>query len=190
MVLSLRDWGVVRARSRHRLLRAKRVLARGTFSAIFDGSRADTVLKLTLDRSQYVYMTDSLSPQGAYKPRLIEDFGAIGQTTQGHELYLIEVERLEKLPRGNAAARVARRVVKHFWQSGCKELPCEESAVKELDAGFAEFLSDLHAFITNFDFRFDAKVGSNFLYRSSENQLVVSDPVFDAELLAEALKRH
>lgn len=188
MVLYLRDWGVMRARRRHQLLRAKRVLARGTFCAVFEGSRADTVLKLTLDRSHYVYMTDSLSPQGTYKPRLIEDFGAIGQTTKGHELYLIEVERLEKLPRGNLAARVARRVVQHFRQSGYKELPCEEAAVRELDASFAEFLSDLNVFITNFGFRFDGKVGNNFMYRPSEDQLVVSDPVFDAQLLAEAHK--
>lgn len=186
MVLSLRDWGVVRARSRHPLLRGKRALARGTFSAVFEGASPTTVLKLTLDRSHYAYMTDYLAPQGVFKPRLVQDFGAIGQTTRGFELYLLEVERLEKLPRGNPSARVVRRVVKHYRDSGYKDLPCEASAVKELDEGFARFLADLNVFISNFDCRFDGKVGNNFLYRPSEDQLVVSDPVFDAQLLVTA----
>ncbi len=188
MLLKLRDWGVMRARSRHPALKGKRALARGTFCAVFEGSTPSTVYKLTLDRSHYAYMTDGLSPSGDFKPRLIEDFGTIGQTTSGLELYLLEVERLEKLPRGNSAAQVIRRVVKHYRNSGYKELPCEPGDVKGLDGKLARFLCQLNWFIQNFGYTFDGKVGNNFLYRPEDGHLVVSDPVFDAQLLKDSCR--
>lgn len=65
-----------------KLLLGRRTLGRGTFSAVFEGTTAESVLKLTMGPEQYAYMTDGQAPQGVYKPRLYADHGIVGNTSQ------------------------------------------------------------------------------------------------------------
>lgn len=182
MILHLKDWGVQRAR-RHELLAGKPALARGAFGAIFEGTRPDRVLKLTLDRMHYCYMTDYCAPQGVHKPVLHQDLEAIGETSTGQDIFLIEVERLQPLERKSESSRVIRRLMRKFCLGGHREVPDDLTAVKGYFQSLAAFMGQLNWFAQNYECRIDGKVGQNYMQRA-DGTLVASDPVYDHKLMA------
>ena len=183
MILHLKDFGISKARREHPALRGKRVLARGTFSAIFEGASPASVLKLTVDPAQYAYMTDGLSPDGQLKPVLLEDHSQIGETSSGEDVFLIEVERLAPLARGAEGYRVMRRVLALYARNGHKLLPEDPAEVKGMTQLMSSFFAQINWFCINFGYRIDAAMGQNYMQRTSDGSLVASDPVFDAELM-------
>lgn len=189
-VLHLKDHGVQRARRAHPALAGKPCLARGTFSAVFEGTRPETVLKLTMDRSNYAYMTDGLSPDGPHKPELFEDHHIVGEASTGEDLYLIEVERLAPLKGPAAHATVLRQVMRQLSRHtmctpGADGTTFPDSVWSHpgVCGTLAEFLHRLEWFAQNYECRIDAKVGQNYMMRAKDQTVVASDPVFDAKLL-------
>ena len=179
MVLNLKDPGVARVRRTHPLLQGKKPFARGSFSAVFDGTQPDRVLKLTVDSLHYCYLTDYCTPQGPHKPVVHQDFDDVGETADGQALYLVEVERLNKLPVGNPYKRLLGRVIRWYTRNGRHYLPDEDTDFKGLPKTLASFFADLNVFVDNYGANFDPKVGNNFLLRPADDTLVVNDPIFD-----------
>ena len=173
--LQLRDPGVLRARY-HPALRGKPALARGEFSAIFEGSRPDTVLKLTADASHYAYMTDGYAPDGPHKPELIADLDEVGEAATGETLYLLEVERLAPVRKQDEYTRAVRRTMRAVRGARIPESVWED---QKLPPSLAAFFQSLNWFAVNFGYCIDAKFGSNYLCRPCDGTLVASDPVFD-----------
>lgn len=83
----------VRAALRHPRIQGLPKLGRGYFCQVFDNG--NTVLKLTCDRTQHAFYTDSLRPQNKHFPRLVENYGEIGRMGD-MPLYLVEMEKLNR----------------------------------------------------------------------------------------------
>jgi len=104
----------VKAARQHHLLKGKKMLGRGTFAAVYEGTREDTVLKLTVDEKNYWMHNDGYCRvRHQHFPRTVANEGEIGTTRiAGREfgLYLFELERLHKLRRGGSAKKLAAQI--------------------------------------------------------------------------------
>lgn len=100
-----------------KVLQGKKPIARGCFSAVYDGQRPNTVLKLTADNLGYSLLNDAvIGIGGRHLPRIVKDFFCVGDTNINGEdfpLYLYEMERLEKIKTGSPERRLVRQIVKH-----------------------------------------------------------------------------
>lgn len=112
--LRLDDYGV-KAAMRHDILLSKKPIARGAFSAIFDGTRKNTVLKMTVDNFGYYMLNDwACGVKHSMFPRVVGNHGEIGTIksfTDDHPIYLFEMERLEKIQNASLAKRTARSIM-------------------------------------------------------------------------------
>jgi len=181
LVLNLKDPVVRRIRATLPIFANTRLLARGTFCAVFETSSPDRVLKLTTDRSHYAYLTDGLAPEGPYKPQVLENHGYLEDTWTGAPLYLLEVERLRPVTPRTENSRLARRIVAYTDGEGEGQYPTQPGQVKGLTEPLAMFCEEVNYFTSNFDCVTDPRVG-NFMERN-DGTLVMSDPVFDHKLL-------
>lgn len=201
--LKMDDRGVRWVRHTHPRLKGKRMLARGHFAAVFDGG-PDTILKLTRDPLQYAVAADPYHPEGPYFPRLVESYGDVGETNDGHCLYLIEVERLQAI---NAQAPLAmkrerkslmqvldfhastirgtlpanRRYSKYGDQEVARLTLETARECEEISEGARQALGDLRDFICNYDgYALDFHAG-NMMRRG--DQLVLNDVIADTRQL-------
>lgn len=99
---------------RHPLLEGKKPIGRGCFSAIFEGTRKNTVLKLTVDDIGY-WLLNCWATKVEHKhfPRIVDRHGDIGTVKLGgtdYPLFLFEMEKLEKIKPGSDAKKLARRI--------------------------------------------------------------------------------
>ncbi len=175
-IVTLRDPAVSRLRKRHPLLKNKKIIGRGVFCRVFEGSTPQSVYKLTADRSHVEYLTDRLSPQGRFKPVVIEDYGVVGTLKTGTDIYLLEVERLQRLKRRSKNARLVAEIMNQTRRA----LPTEDKALEKDQPGLLEFMEDLNNFTYNFLCTFDLHY-ANFMERT-DGTLIFSDPVFDEEI--------
>ncbi len=183
-IMKLNDYGVQRARCSQDALRQAKLLGRGTFGAVFEGSKPGRVFKLTTDRSHRDYLVDGLSPEGVYKPKVFEDFDEVGETSKGYSLYLFEMERLQPIRRGTANGRLARRIVNFVGAAKrCPEM--DDKGWDDLPPALFRFMEDLNMFISNFDCRYDMH-WKNFMERD-DGTLVFSDPVLDYVLFERSI---
>lgn len=181
LVLNLKDPVVKRIRATHPSFANTRMLARGTFCAVFETSNPDRVLKLTADRSHYAYLTDGLAPEGPHKPLVLENHGYLDDTLSGAPLYLVEVERLRPVTPRTENSRLTRRIVAYACKDEDGQYPTQIDQVKGLSEPLAQFCEDVNCFTSNFDCITDPRYG-NFMERN-DGTLVMSDPVFDFKLL-------
>ena len=187
-VLSLRDCLVSNIRKIHPLLKDKRVLGRGSFCRVFEGTRRNRVLKLTADRSHVQYLTDDRSPHGRFKPIVHENHGIVGQTKHGVEVHLLEIERLGKLRPGTPAFKLAIALSSYCRLQGTL-LPIFKDRNKEALRNVRHLLShELLAFMSEVNFftifsncSLDMH-RANFMERT-DGTLVFSDPVFDKRIM-------
>lgn len=111
--LRLDHWAVKMA-LRHPLLEGKKPIGRGVFSAVFEGTRKNTVLKLTVDDIGYWLFNDwAVGVNHRHFPRIIKSHQDIGSVKLGGKdfpLYLFEMEKLEKIQPGTDTKRLARRI--------------------------------------------------------------------------------
>lgn len=180
-VLSLKDWKVAVLRRTLPCFAKTRTLARGTFSAVFETPDPTRVLKLTTDATHYAYLTDGLSPEGPHKPVVLHDYGEVGETSDGVSLYLVALERLQKVRPGTENGLLTRRIVRYANKDPDKRYPDDTDHVPGMPASLVRFMADLNHFIFNLAFRADVH-GGNFMERA-DGTLVVNDPVFDSKLL-------
>jgi hypothetical protein len=185
-VLSLKDWKVALLRRTLPCFANTRTLARGTFSAVFETPDPTRVLKLTTDASHYSYLTDGCSPTGPHKPVVLVDHGDIGETSEGLTLYLVELERLQKVRVGTQNGLLTRRIVRYTDNAPDRRYPEDTEAIANIPESLCEFFEELNHFIFNFAYCPDV-LWSNFMERA-DGTLVVNDPVFDNKLLLKTSK--
>lgn len=183
-ILYLNDHRVRSIRASHPLLAGKKVIARGSRAAVFEGRASNRVLKLMADPPGHMYLTDGCAPKGPHVPIVYEDFGEVGQTYTGHSLYLVELERLQARPRGYRLSPVLNKAYKlaheNYRETDYVEprLPDIDDSPEWLPQSLAEFFTQLNWFVSNAQVRLDFKLGHNYMVRSN-GELVASDPVFD-----------
>jgi hypothetical protein len=180
-VLSLKDWKVAHLRRTLTCFANTRTLARGTFSAVFETPDPTRVLKLTTDPTHYSYLTDGISPDGPHKPVVLHDYGEVGETSDELPLYLVELERLQKVRAGTENGLLPRRIVRHANKDPDRRYPDDPDHVPGMPPSLVRFLDDLNHFIFNLAYTPDVH-GGNFMERA-DGTLVVNDPVFDNKLL-------
>lgn len=191
--LNLTAPGVKRARQLPQL-KGKKPIGRGTFSALFDGERPDTVLKLTVDSTSY-WMSNCCAAgcAGPHFPRVVRNHRDVGEVTvRGvtYPIFLYEVERLERLKTGGEAARQFRvfKSIAKQATTACSSIPNREAApaVMEMMADLAakadlpgslrHAISDLSNFVRAYDDVFIDIHRANVM-QDSEGTLVINDPV-------------
>jgi hypothetical protein len=111
-------------------LKGKNPIGRGVFTAVFEGTRPDTVLKLTVDSRAYGLLCDGvLCCDGPHFPKVTRKFGQVGDVNirgEDFPLYLYEVERLERLKGGTLASKQAHALIKLAY-SASAQTPGEAS---------------------------------------------------------------
>lgn len=116
-ILLMNDPSVMAIRKSHKALQGRKLIGSGMFSGIFESGDPNTVLKLTTCAATYQMLTDStLGIDDIHSPKIIKNYGHVGDYMIGKNiketkitkpvrklvpLYLFEVERLEKISKGN-----------------------------------------------------------------------------------------
>jgi hypothetical protein len=141
-------------------------------------------------------------------PKVIEDYGDIGETSDGSMIYLIEVERLTPVSRATQmetkravrnivqdVARACRDAEMHvrgtMHEADRQKLICTRalSSLAERDSTaepLREAYEDIANFCANFDCSTDIQT-SNMMLRG--DQVVFSDPVIDVRALIRSQQR-
>lgn len=209
-ILLLNSKEVAKVRKEIPELHDKKLLASGMFSGVYEGSTPSTVYKLTICPQSYHLLLDSAVGQSIHAPKLKRDFGMVGEFLTGTNvvetkltkpikklvpMYLVEVERLEKLSRDNKkiAKRIHEKIKETIYNVTCAD-DDEESRLfphiakalisvgHELRfAGFGEHYAAYFEALTDYMQRtghesfFDMHV-QNFMQRA-DGTLVFSDPI-------------
>lgn len=187
--LRVSDSGIKAARQ-HEAIRGKKMLARGSFSAVFD--TGNTVHKLTLDKYAYMLGTDRvIGCSGRHFTQVLSNHGEVGEV-EGQPVYLFECEKLEKLPKTGPLRALARRVCRqatthvcsHFQFHRLKEgltLAIEELSMDEsLPESLQDAFADLHKFASNVEEGWSLDLHTaNLMVRPADGTLVISDPLAD-----------
>jgi hypothetical protein len=184
-ILDLADINVKALRAAHPAFAGTKLLARGGFCAVFAMPDPTRVLKLTTDKQHVCYLTDYIAPQGAYKPVVFKEHDIDVETKNGLTLYLLEVERLQKVQAGSPARRLATRIIRFYREH--RRLPQSLSDIDTLPLTLATFLEELQSFVLDYEARLDIKM-DNFMQRA-DGTLIMSDPVFDHLLQEREFRR-
>lgn len=196
-VLRLDDWSV-KAALRHEALKGKKCIARGAFSAVYESGKPNTVLKVSVDNLGYWMLNCcAVGVSHWHFPRVIENHGCIGDMKIGgvdFPIYLVEMERLEKLKVGSDARKVARLLSKQQVHSTmkCVSRHGDVSSTSTVDAisdilnskvglprSVGNALKQLRDFCMSYDgARLDMHLG-NFMQRKN-GELVITDPLMDS----------
>lgn len=107
---------MVKQALKHEALKGKKLIGRGAFSMVFEGSKPNTVYKVTLDDVNY-WMLNCCAAGVSHKhfPKVYNNFGAIGDVSinkNSHTIFMYEMERLNKLERGTEASNVSTILTK------------------------------------------------------------------------------
>lgn len=173
-ILSKKDPAVSRLIKSSELLRAAKELGSGNFGKVFTSSKPTRVLKLTTDKTHYEYLIGKTAPASIFRPRVYKDFGKIGNTSNGVEIFLLEVERLRKLcyPSKNYSMVAA---LTDFYVSRSR-LPEFMLELPGVSREMAEFMKRLNAFKKSIGAGYD--IGDrNFMERRT-GTLVFNDPLY------------
>lgn len=203
-IFRLDSWDVKNVLSQIPELQGKKPIARGAFSAIYEGTRKNTVIKVTVDDSAYYMLNDGcVGIQHKHLPRVIKNHGEVGSVRVNHMergVFMYEVEKLEKLKGGTDARKVACMLsdtvvsasMKYAGQYGTAYMTFNDVAHNKL---LPRAIRNLAAKISDFCCNFyqaspDLHMG-NMMMRSN-GDLVVIDPISNAEMIKvarDALRR-
>lgn len=201
MIRALRlDCPGIRFARQHKLLAGKSLIARGAFSAIFDGRKKDTILKMTIDDASYWLLNDPVvGVKHCRVPRVVENFGEIGEVRingKGYAVYLYEIERLVKIQRGTPAARLAKFLMGRcqccsdgsdsWWRDPehAREVFRELSKDGEITQSFRNAFARMADFCRHVDCHID--LHSANLMRRPNGELVITDPIANMNIWTEA----
>lgn len=174
----------------HPLLRGRREIGRGEYSAVFEADDPDHVLKLISSPADYFLLTAEDRPRGIHFPVVYKDHGVVGRAASGYPFHLIEMERLYPLEKDSGAANLARRLAMFYWQACQKwsQLGMHMGRIaffhmlKEplaVDETMHEALTALSEFIEEYQVLPDILSTDNLMMRK-DGTLVFCDPVFIA----------
>lgn len=174
-------------------LAGKKPIGTGEFSLVFDGTRADTVLKLTNDAVYLEFIRMKSGTAGL--PKLVQDYGVM-EGLDGKEVGLVEITRLLPLrkwshddlilEREAISGAVSWRVAMSEVTSGM--MPCQQchaEALREVRAskmfskGINRALDAIADYmdITEKDVLLDLGNLSN--YMTDGKRLIITDPLME-----------
>ena len=203
-ILQLTDPGVKSIISSHPALVGKERIGRGFYSVVFDNG--DTVLKLTADAHHYDLL--QFYAEGKCFPKVVNNYGYVGDQKRGKfPLYLLEIEKLVKVPGRTANSKIVHRLCRSAARMMEVKTPIFErhadkidmarivpetfyqmSENEELPAYVREGLEQLGRFALDYE-----GVGmdfhpSNFMQREATGDLVLSDPIMNILTFNKALE--
>ena len=203
-ILKLTDPGVKRVINSHPALKGKQRIGRGFYSVVFDNE--DTVLKLTADAHHYDLL--QFYAEGPHFPKVIVNHGCVGEQKRGgFPLYLLEIEKLVKVPGKTDNSRLVYKMCKAASRIMAVKTPVFERHAdkiqmarivpetfyqmaedKDLPAGIRDGLEQLGRFSLDYD-----GVGMdfhpiNFMQRETTGELVLSDPIMNILTFNKALE--
>lgn len=173
-------------------LKGKKLIGRGMFSAVFEGSTPDTVLKMTVDSVGYWLLNCCAAGVGGeHFPKVIKNHHDVGEVNVGKTefpVYLFEMERLVKLKVGSAAKKLARKIStsqlkisRASWSSDVTGQLGELASVAKLPETLRQAIRDVENFAGNYpNAQLDMHMG-NFMQREN-GDLVITDPMFDTDV--------
>lgn len=191
-ILRLDDRGV-RSLLKHPLLADKKIIGRGTFSAVFENDNGG-VSKLTADGINYDLFNSFMAVEGVHFPRVTNshnDVGEIKFNGDFHPIYLYEMERLQKLKPDTESKRVAKCLSKDcvplslIGPNKATYFEKFESIAEKWAVGFPSLhaaLMELSQFASNYD---NAEIDihmANVMQRAN-GELVLVDPLCDWTML-------
>lgn len=185
---------------RHEVLQGKQMIGRGWFAAVFDNG--DTVLKLTCDNVQYGFYTDYFRPQGEHFPKLVENYGHVGEQYE-HALFLVEMEKLTPVgkkascPEAWVQRKTILEVIESLRVKHCDDMPQKINPVDyhcrlteivltaaseddRLTPAMRSVLEQIGSYVSNYHGAMDFKPG-NFMLRG--DTLVFNDVIVDIETI-------
>jgi len=173
----------------HALLVGRPEIARGEYSIVLHGPSPERVFKLVSSPADHFFLTADDRPSGPHFPVVHADHGIVGRASSGYLMHLVELERLDALAPGSAAARDAECLMSTYW-AGCQQfarLGSEMGRVALYDlidhppaalpASIVAALESLSNFIESYQVRPDILSEGNLMARR-DGTLVFSDPVF------------
>lgn len=182
--LRLDDYAIKQLRTLPELA-GKNPIGRGVFSAVFDGSRPDTVFKLTVDSVGYWFLNCAAARvEGKHFPKVIKNHGDVGEIKVGSDkfpVFLYEIERLSPLKQGSEAKKTASWLVRKQrsinWFGAGAQLK-EIAEVANISRGLKKAIQNVQNFTCYYDnARMDMQM-ANFMERRN-GDLVITDPLFD-----------
>lgn len=201
--LRLDHWGVKQA-MRHPLIAGKKPIGRGVFSAVFEGTRKNTVLKMTCDDIGYWMLNDPyVGVKHRHFPKVVESHGEIGTMTIGreeHTIYLFEMEKLNRLETGSEAKRLSRQItmtgnsasynIEGSWRSCSRTAAVLANMVedKALPKSIRNALTQLCDFCHNISGGTLDMHGGNFMQRDN-GELVMTDPLANMKIHERAVSQ-
>ncbi|WP_354734515.1 hypothetical protein [Acinetobacter nosocomialis] len=205
-ILLMNDPSVIAIRKNHEALKGRKLIASGMFSGIFESGNPNTVLKLTACPASYFLLTDeTLKIEDIHSPKLIKNYGQVGEYLVGKNvkethltkpnrklvpLYLFEVEKLEKIGKGenrslalNLTYELRRRLanlehghsVRGATAKILTELAKELPQLQNLPT-VATYIKKLNQFVANYGDAFYDIHAANLMQRP-DGTVVFSDPV-------------
>jgi hypothetical protein len=183
-LFSANDKGV-RLALKHLPLKDLPVIGRGVYSIILgDGA---SIFKLTVDRSAYELAERQVQWKCCALPEIIELYGVVGTTDIGLPLYLIKMERLDKLVTGSAERKrcmsISRQLKKYL-----KVIDPHSDRLRRVNAGqmpdeVGRALHLLADFVESRDesINMDLHV-ANFMLRPVTGEIVITDPFMDMDV--------
>ena len=196
-VMKLTDQGV-REAMRHPVLKGKKIIGRGVFSIVFEGTRKNAVLKLTCDQYAYRMLNDDhCAVTHRHFPRVSKNYSRVGNVKlagRDFPIYLYEMERLEELQFGTEQRKLALKLCKSVDLSDWKTastmsriqtaLALEDAAKdKNMPRSIKNALMDLGRFCRAMPGAgLDLHMGN--IMRRKNGEIVFTDPQLDPQCFA------
>lgn len=175
----------VRMALKHPLLIGKPVIGRGAYSVILAGE--ESVFKLTIDKANYGLAEHQARWLCSGLPVILGLHGQVGLTDGGNPLFLIEMELLQRLGTGTAAARsrcltLSRELRRYLMEGDIPATRLRKAHTLQPDDGIGQALLLLAEIVecqapdTELDLH-----RSNFMWREHSGEAVITDPVMDLQ---------
>lgn len=175
----------------------------GQFSAVFEGSRPDTIHKLTIDPVAYWLFNDGyVGVEGKHFPKTVEDYSDVGEVVIHANLrsgrprkvpiYLYEQERLQPLPMKSEQRKLAKKIIDKARGGTTVSVRSPTGRVRDVDTAKAkletlasqedlpesvrEASEQLADFCDYYDDLFLDMHFGNFMVRPETGDLIFSDP--------------
>jgi hypothetical protein len=191
-LLSKNEKGV-RLALKHPLIKGCSVVGRGVYSVVLESRTS--VFKLTIDRAAYKLAERQSHWKSPALPVIYGLHGVVGESDYGLPIFLIEMERLEKLKAGTdvrkrslSVARYARRVLDSDTSSLDRIKRASDS---QPEGDFRSALTLLAGFFEENlpDVDLDLH-GANFMLRVNTGEAVITDPFMDMKTRTVFFDRH
>lgn len=174
----------VRLALKHPRLLNRPVIGRGAYSIVLDNE--ESVFKLTIDRAAYELAERQSEWQCPGLPVIRGLHGMVGSIDCGVPLFLIEMERLQRLEVGTATRSrclsIARQLRRYLENEDTPSRRLRKASTRQPDDGIGRAFVLLAEIL---DSRWPAAEldlhGANFMRRPYSGEAVIADPFMDIQ---------